>query len=630
MSLLKYPVKPRLVSRNGRPAGTAPSSASALHRHALRTPNDPAAWMAVYAKAVEERSFELAESAARALGAEAPLYLADLAIIRGVPAEAVLALKERTDDESRLHLAWACFCLGQYGRAADLWTLSSDADAVEMGSLLQAVARKRLTKDSIPLLKRLSTSRVIPVAAAAAKVLAEFLAHSGSHAKALPWARRAEWLMPYDLSLKRLIAHSASQSGNPDLGQSKWREILAIQPDDAESHEMLGHALLAKGDTDTAIRHFDQALDSDPFRTNLRIILGDISMDADRFDEAVDHWETALRVNPRDKEALSRLADLAWDDGDLTEALRYFLQIRALGLSREEDEENSEIVGYLYTELMLGGGKEYEKPAAAFFTQALKAYPTNPFVRIYEARRLVAIEQREPARAIITSVLQSNPFMPEAVFEMGNLLIAEGKFDDGMSYLLKAAQLDADPFYRKEIGKNYLEKENWSKAETWFKKALASGSEDEEIMLGLHIACFNQKKYALSENILRRALSLIPKHMQAKMYLAETLMHLGRFDEAHRAILEVVEKCIPYEQYMETEGDADLVVDPPGAVVWLMGFACAFLGKFRSANQHFTLARKECPQVEAWFDELKLRLKKELESGSKRSAKTAALVIFQS
>ncbi|MEK8022757.1 MAG: tetratricopeptide repeat protein [Candidatus Hydrogenedentota bacterium] len=629
MSLLKFSVRPRLVSRIARPAASTSPTASLLHKQALRTPGDPVAWKAVYAKALEEREFELAESAARALGDEAPLYLADLAIIRGVPAEAVLILKDRDDMASRLRLAWACFSLGQYGRAADLWSASSDADAAAMGQVLQAVTRKKMSREMVPVLKQLSTARATPVVAAASKVLAEYLAQSGAHAKALPWARRAEWIMPYDLSLKRLIAHSASHAGNPEMGLAKWREILSIHPDDAESHEMLGHALLAKGDTATAVRHFDQALDSDPFRTNLRIILGDISMDSNRVEEAVDHWETALRVNPRDKEAMSRLAELAWEDGELPEALRLFLQLKALGLPREEDEENCEIIGYLYGELMLGGGGEYDKAAIAFFQEALKAYPTNPFVRIYEARRLIAGDQFAPARVIITSVLQSNPFMPEAVFEMGNLLILEGQFDQGMTYLLKAAQLDHDAFYKKEIGKNYLEHEDWSRAEKWFKKALSSGSEDEEIMLGLHLSCFNQKKFSLSENILRRVLSLLPRHMQAQMYLAETLMHMARFDEAHKLIQGVADHCISYEEFMAGKGEGDLVVDPAGAVVWLMGFSCAFLGKFRSANRHFTLARAECPQVEVWFDDLKIRLKKELESGSRRSSRTGALIIFQ-
>jgi tetratricopeptide (TPR) repeat protein len=633
LSLLK-PHSPR-PSDEGQKRGpeedaTEPD-AEQLLRLALDSPSEIAGWRRLYTTALKESRFELATRAAQALGEEAPLFLAEIAIHRGHASEAILILKDRSDPSARSMTAWALFCMGQRLRSAALWMMTGDAEESELGRILTLLAKNRKPDAEIHEgLRGLSSSSRRPVAAAAAKIAAEIHLAAGDHAKALTWARRAEWLMPFDISLKRLIARTASAAKQPDQALVRWREILAILPEDVEAHEMIGQALLVKNDVALASSHFEKALAIDPFRGHLRVLLGDMARDAGRMEDALEHWATAFRVNPKDRSALTRLAETSWDQGDIQDALEYYLRLKELGFSKEEEEEHLEMIGYLYSEILLGGETKRVREAATFFADSLKTYPDNPFLRIYEARRLVTLESFEAAEKLIESALQIAPLMPEAIFEMGNLKILKGDFEGGMALLHRASGLDPDPFYRKELGRNYLDHGDWIEGEKWFKRGMSSGTEDEEILLGLYLAVFNQKKYALAENVLRRALALSPDNMQALVYLAETLIYLGKYEEAHMIIGNVVQMAVSYEDYMESgQGSPELVVDPYDTITWLMGYATLFVGKTSVANRWFGKAMKAAPDLEEWFVDLKALVRHEVETNKKLSPKLKGAIILK-
>lgn len=557
---------------------------------------------------MREGNLELARRAARALGEEGIPLEADIAMAEGRVAQALVLVQDRPDRESRQRLAWALFYLGQRAAAATAWLLIGTEPEGELGRTLSALMKQKPAAEIEPVLRGLADAESRHVASAAARLLAEHHAEAGDHAKAISWARRTEWMMPHDAALKRLLARSFAAVGNAEASCARWREVLVLANDDAEAHEMLGHAARDQQNLDAAVEHYVQALALDPFRPGLRVLLGDIARDRGREEEAVEHWETAIRIAPDDREALTRLADTAWDAGDVPEALELYLDLRRLGFSPEEEEEHLEMLGYLYAEVLLGGEKKRRKEAAAFFAAARKQYPQNPFLRLYDARRLISQDQHGEAAPIVAGVLKDNPMMPEAVFEMGHLLIEEGKRREGMELLHRAETLDPDPFYKKELGRNYLHAEQWAPAEKWLKKALSSGIEDEELLLALHTACYYQEKYSLCENLLRRALAIFPDNMQALTYLSEILLLLGRTEEATGILKSVSEMAITFEEYREGKGAPELVVEPSGCIEWLTGYALFFSGDPRASEKQFRKAFRIDERLPQWFEGLRRML----------------------
>lgn len=554
---------------------------------------------------MREGNLELARRATRALGSDGIPLEADIAMAEGRVSQALVLVQDRTDRESRLRLAWALFYIGQRAAAATAWLLAGGEPESELGRALSALLKGRPAAELEPDLRRLSDAESRHVAAAAARLLAEHHAAAGEHARAISWARRVEWMMPHDASLKRLLARAYAASGNAEAAVARWREVLALAAEDAEAHEMLGHAARERGDLDAASEHYVQSLALDPFRGALRVLLGDIAHDRGRQEEAVEHWETALRIDPKDREALTRLAEASWDDGDVPAALELYLDLQKLGFEPEEEEEHLEMIGYLYAEVLLGGEAKRQKAAATFFERARRKFPQNPFLSLYDARRLISIGRHADARPIVAGVLKDHPLMPEAVFEMGHLLIEEGKRKEGMELLHRAETLDPDPFYKKELGRNYLHGENWAQAEKWLKKALASGVEDEELLLALHTACYYQEKYPLCENLLRRALTIFPDNMQALTYLSEILLLLGRTEEALGILRTVSEMAITFEEFQAGKGAGELVVEPTGCVEWLSGYAQFFSGDARAAEKLFRKGYRIDERLPQWFEGLR-------------------------
>lgn len=589
-----------------------PSGKSHLLKEALRTPDDYEVWRRLYRAALSEADYDLARRAAHKCP-DSALLLAEVAILSAEPGEAIILLKDHPAPGARPILAWAYFTLNDRLAASAMWLTSETADEQKLGSIIQALIKSGATQEGITSLKSLGGSADQAVAAVASRLVAEVYFSQEAYEKSLNWARRAEWLMPRDLAVKRLVARSAEKLGRKDMAVSRWSLISSLSPDDAESQEMLGHSALAANKMEEALGYFERALAIDPFRGNVRILLGDIASDTKRHDDAYEHYETAYRINPGDRTALYRLAEYSWNDGEIDRAVDYYIELWKLGFAPEEEEENFENFGYLLAEAMLGGSLQHEKIAKRFFEEAVRKHPQNLFISLYAARCLLAGEKKAEAKKAVEAIVRRDPLMPEAVFELGHICSLEGDLDTALVHLQKAAHLDDDPFYQKELGKCHLDRNEWKIAERCFKRALAAAADDEEVLMGLYAAVFYQQKFDSSENILRRVLKLSPDSLQTRAYLAELMMIQGHRAEALTMLEHVVAHAVTYDEFMEGKGTQPQVIDPPGAEDWLMGFVLLVNGRPRPATKHFTRALERAPELADWSPALKALVASTLE-----------------
>jgi tetratricopeptide (TPR) repeat protein len=411
--------------------------------------------------------------------------------------------------------------------------------------------------------------------------------------------------MPGWIEAKRLTARAAELAGQRRHALDRWREIVRRFPEDPEAHEHLGMIELADGRRPQARIHFRQSLEGNPFNIALRLRLGDLAMEEGDDAEALELWETAHRLDPRAGDPLRRLVDASWEAGDLETALNWCRKLLALGVSESEEEEHLEMVGYLYSELLLSGARLSLKEVTDFFADARKRYPTNPYLEVYDARRLVASEKIPEAEALLRGVVKRHPMMPEAVFELGHLcLLDENRLDEGLGLLTRAARLDSDSFYAKELGRHLLDAAKWKEAETWLKKALSTGLEDEETMLNLYLALFHQRKLSAAENVLRQIMVREPGHMQAMLFLAEVLLVRGKIAEAEALVGKVLAGYRTADDAEAIEKAPESIIDPPGAVHWIAGYAALLAGRFKIAAGHLRRARSEADDLSGWFEEL--------------------------
>lgn len=586
---------------------------------------DPAAARRLFHLALAKGDFEAARSFLGKCEGDEKFLLAQLAVYDGEPARAVMLLKDRPEPGSRAILGWALFLMNDRVAAARAWRESRDPAEARLGEVLDARIREGESREALVELQRMGDGASVIVAHVSCRLVAESLFSRNQFRKAIHWGRRAEWIMPRDLAAKRLIARAARQAGDKIQARSRWQEIASIDPDDAESQEHLGRMALEDGHGGIAVGHFERALAADPFRSDLRLLLAEIAVEADNFDAAYEQFETAQRMNPGNRDVLWRFAEFCWQNGKVYEAADLFYRLWEAGFTEKDCEENFEILGYLLAEALLAGHDNFSERAEKFFRVAIEIYPDNLYILLYRARCSYVIAGAEEAFRMVEHVLARAPRMPEAMYEMGHILLGEGDAGKALSYLKAAARSDGDPFYRKEVGRCFLELGQWKESERYFKQVLSTGSEDEEVLFGLYAALYYQGKVGGAENLLRRVLVLSPDNMQARCYLAEILLILGRVDDAADLIKEAHARAISYDSFLDGKGSYELVVEPRGVLDWLGGFTALMTGNRRIAERSLRKAIRSAPDVDDWGTALRVRIRECLRSGLLSEALTAEL-----
>lgn len=605
--------RPVLSLAKGASGLRRPSLKTSLLREARDAPDDADLWKRLASAAINEGDFALARRVAEKCGADRELLLAETAIISGEPTEALVHLKLIDTPAAKNLRAWALFCSGKRDKAREIWKASN---TVEDQHLARLSSHESVIDAEVLIWgERLMNAGRRDVAAVASFLFAERYFRQENYPKALLWSRRAEWLTPFFLPLLRMTADCAWRTGNAETAVARWQVIVTRNPDDADAFERLGEAAQIEENTSGAIDYWSRALTIDPFRNHLRIRIGDIARNNGEDFEALTNYETAHRINPNDREALTRLAETSWATGEFPVALDAYLKLFAIGFTETDFEEQAEILGYLLAEDHLSGGESHKKESDKFFASAITKFPANLLLRLYYARCLLGTGEIDKARTMLAEILKADPLLPEAVFEMGNIFALEDKMEEALPYFERAAKLDGDPFYLKELGKCLLDLSRWKDAGKKFRRALATGTEDDEILLGLYAAFFYDGNYPGAENVLRRVLTMEPENLQASTYLAEVLMIRGEYEEAYQLMREVSRRA-PEIDSKDYGNAPKAVVEPPGLVEWIMGFASLLAGHPRQAGRNFKKGLSIAPDLLDWPDKFSMTVIDHLESST--------------
>jgi tetratricopeptide (TPR) repeat protein len=127
----------------------------------------------------------------------------------------------------------------------------------------------------------------------------------------------------------------------------------------------------------------------------------------------------------------------------------------------------------------LNQGKNAE--AVAIWEKAVKIDPENEAARDLIGR-VKKTEGRAKERRRLEILLEKNPNLSQAWFDLGKIYLEEKLYDRAISAFKKASQLEpdrADYFYR--LGYTYHRTRNYGKAEIALKTALALAPENKKI-----------------------------------------------------------------------------------------------------------------------------------------------------
>lgn len=163
-----------------------------------------------------------------------------------------------------------------------------------------------------------------------------------------------------------------------------------------------------------------------PKDATLRVRLAEALLAAGRKGEAVDQYKAALKLEPKNASALSGLALIAMNDGEWSKSEDYWRRIIEVLEAGEYSLQDQRLEkAYFYLGSVLIEQQRYEE-AVGYLRRALSvrrdASDTH-YVLSYAYWKLDIPEKR---REHLESALRFDPALPEANYDLGTILLAEG------------------------------------------------------------------------------------------------------------------------------------------------------------------------------------------------------------
>ncbi len=304
-------------------------------------------------------------------------------------------------------------------------------------------------------------------------------------------------------------AGSDSNKGRVDEALNKVQHVLAEDPDILEAHHILGNIHNNKGDPEAAVYAYKEALARDPEYKPALFSLASTYEDLGRFKEAEAGFRRILDIDPRDNTACLRLAKIYINRGEYEAAIEVLSKSMELGVERAPSHN-------LMAECYMGLEKYREAEAAVRKAIEMKGdLPTAHYnlALILEERGDLkgAAEAYQKELAIRTAGMGQHGEDAVSLYNLGQILLRQGKAAEAMSYLRRASRI-------------------------------SPGDAAIHLSFGNALAATGDPRAAMTE--FRRAIEISPCLVGAHSNLGTAYLQLGRIDDAILSYQTAI-KCDP-------------------------------------------------------------------------------------
>jgi len=396
-------------------------------------------------------------------------------------------------------------------------------------------------------------------------------------------------------------------SNHLDEAAVRLEQLVREVPQNFDVHELLGMVYSAQGRDADAIEHLQSAVHLKPNSAAARTNLATNLVRAHQLAPAEVEFKKALALEPASYDTNHNLGEFYVADGKLSQAIPYLDKAHHikptaydngydLALAYVETGKHAQAAGIVKgliaqkntAELhnLLGGIEE----ASGNFVAAEREYETAAHMDPSEsnlfdwASELLLHRTLDPAVAVFTEATQRYPKSPRLAIGLGMSFYSRGNYDDAVSALLKAADLDpSDPRCYYFLSKAYdsspgqadeviqrfrrfaeLHPQNarapyyyamsmwkgrraqdanvdFAQIETLLKKSVELDPKFPEAHLQLGNLYSDQKKYSDAAPQYEQALALNSDLADAHYRLGQAYVHLGKRDDAQQQ-LQVYQK----------------------------------------------------------------------------------------
>jgi len=412
---------------------------------------------------------------------------------------------------------------------------------------------------------------------------------------------------PQQLQRKFQEAVQLYDANHLDEAAVRLEQLVREVPQSFDVHELLGMVYAAQGRDADAIEHLQNAVRLKPNSAAARTNLATNLVRAHKLAPAEVEFKKALTLEPASYDTNHNLGEFYVADGKLSQAIPYLDRAHRikptaydngydLALAYAETGKHVQAAGLVKRLIAQKNTAELHnllgeiEEASGNFIGAVHEYETAAYMDPSEsnlfdwASELLLHRTLDPAVEVFTEATQRYPKSPRLAIGLGMSFYSRGNYDDAVSALLKAADLDpSDPrcyyflskaydsspgqadeviqrfrrfaelqpqnahalyYYAMSMWKGRREQDasvDFAQIESLLKKSVDLDPKLPEAHLQLGNLYSDQKKYSDAAPQYEQALALNSDLADAHYRLGQAYVHLGKRDEAQQQ-LQVYQK----------------------------------------------------------------------------------------
>src|SRR6202142_1158035 len=256
--------------------------------------------------------------------------------------------------------------------------------------------------------------------------------------------------------------------------------------------------------------------------------------------EAIDSYKKALDLQPNSPVIMERLAEIYAKSQRVREALAE----AQLVLKADADNVDAHrLLARIYVrnlgDMSPGPGQEENLAKAIEQLQAiLRIEPDDTFSALWLSRLYRLENRHDEAEKILRGILDHDADNGQALDQLSQLLVDEGRSQDAIDLLEKAAGDTSSPDAYDLLGDAYTQQKNYAKAEGAYRKAVDQDPDDPGHRHGLAQALLSEDKYAEALEQYTRLSQLEPGTAENYLRMAQLDRRLGKLDEAEASLLK--------------------------------------------------------------------------------------------
>jgi tetratricopeptide (TPR) repeat protein len=264
----------------------------------------------------------------------------------------------------------------------------------------------------------------------------------------------------------------------------------------------------------------------------------ELNNDPEMATRAIESYQKALELEPNSAVILVRLAEINADSQHIRDAV---LQAQQALQIDPDNVDAHRILARIYVrnlgDVNAGQVQQENLTKAVEQLQAiLKIKPNDVYSALWLARLYRFENQHDQAEQVLRGVLKQEPDNGPALEQLSQILVDEGRSQEAIALLTRAASDSASPDVFGLLGDAYAQLKDYPHAEQAYRQAVDEDPDDTGHRHGLAETLMEQGKYPEALEQFKKLSELEPDSSENYLRMAELQRRLGQFDQAQANI----------------------------------------------------------------------------------------------